>query len=100
MESFAEYRSSLSGDAPPITLPPLLKALWWDGRGDWARAHEIAQDELGPDAAWVHAYLHRTEGDAGNAAYWYRQAGKPMCSSNLQDEWQQIVKHLLAREHK
>src|ERR1700733_15799160 len=53
-----------------------LLALWWDAKGDWERAHGIAQDVAGADGAWVHAYLHRKEGDAGNAGYWYRQAGR------------------------
>ena len=54
----------------------VLLALWWDARGDWKRAHEIAQDVSDADGAWVHAYLHRKEGDLGNAAYWYRRAGR------------------------
>lgn len=74
-----------------------LLALWWDARGDWQKAHEIAQDVPGEDGAWVHAYLHRKEGDVGNAAYWYRRAGRKMAQSDLQSEWQQIVAEMLAR---
>jgi hypothetical protein len=74
-----------------------LAALWWDARGNWNRAHEIAQDVSGRDGAWVHAYLHRKEGDAGNAAYWYRQARKPVESGELRKEWESIVTDLLSR---
>jgi hypothetical protein len=74
-----------------------LSALWWDAKGDWEKAHEIAQDVSGPDGAWLHAYLHRKEGDTGNAGYWYRQAGKPMGSGDLRLEWEEIVREMLAR---
>jgi hypothetical protein len=72
-----------------------LLALWWDAKGDWAKAHEIAQDVEGADGAWVHAYLHRKEGDAGNAAYWYRQAGKSIAHGDLRSEWESIVRKML-----
>ena len=75
---------------------PLL-ALWWDGHGDWERAHEVAQDVAEADGAWVHAYLHRKEGDAGNAAYWYRQAGRRVGSGDLRAEWEAMVMELLGR---
>jgi hypothetical protein len=74
-----------------------LLALWWDGRGDWDRAHQVAQDVDGRDGAWVHAYLHRKEGDPGNAAYWYRQAGRPVERGELNSEWETIVTELLSR---
>ena len=75
----------------------LLLALWWDGKGDWARAHEVAQEVDGSDGAWVHAYLHRKEGDAGNAGYWYRRAGRPVATGELREEWERIVEALLQR---
>lgn len=75
-----------------------LLALWWEARGDWQRAHEIAQDVPGADGAWVHAYLHRKEGDSGNAAYWYRRAVREVASGDLRDEWEQIVGEMLARD--
>ena len=75
---------------------PLL-ALWWDGRGNWDKAHEVAQDVEDADGAWVHAYLHRKEGDAGNAAYWYRLAGQPVAGGDLKEEWERIVLTLLDR---
>lgn len=90
-----ELRASTKQTTPPDNLPPLLTALWWDAKGDWNRAHEIAQDIHSPEAAWVHAYLHRKEGDEGNAGYWYRQARKPHAKVSMEDEWQQIVEDFL-----
>jgi hypothetical protein len=90
-----EFRQSLKDDHPPGNLLSLLQALWWDAKGDWGRAPEIAQDIQSTDAAWVHAYLHRKEGDASNAGYWYRQAGKPHCKSTTDAEWLDIADHLL-----
>jgi hypothetical protein len=92
-----EFRASLTEASPPATLPPLLAALWWEAKGDWTRAHALAQEESGADAAWVHAYLHRREGDAGNAGYWYGQAGRAHCTLALDAEWEQIVSALLRR---
>ena len=66
-----EFRQSLHHPEPPPGLPSLVEALWWDARGDWSRAHEIAQEIDSREAAWVHAYLHRKEGDTSNAGYWY-----------------------------
>ena len=74
-----------------------LLALWWDARSDWKRAHEIAQSVEGSEGAWVHAYLHRKEGDTGNAVYWYRRAGRPIPSGDLRREWEEIVRELLIR---
>jgi hypothetical protein len=76
----------------------VMLALWWDGKGDWERAHVIAQDVSGPDGAWVHAYLHRKEGDVGNAAYWYRVARRHVGVGDFRREWERIVGELLARE--
>jgi hypothetical protein len=73
--TLVELRATISQQRPPATLPLLLAALWWDAKGDWNQAHEIAQAEESPDAAWVHAYLHRKEGDIANSAYWYSRAG-------------------------
>jgi hypothetical protein len=77
-------------------VSPLLAALWHERRGDWTRAHEIAQEIDDETGAWVHAYLHRREGDESNAAYWYRRAGKPIARAGLDDEWRAIVEALLA----
>lgn len=80
---------------PPSQTPPLVEALWWDAKGDWKRAHEIAQEFDTTDGAWVHAYLHRKEGDSWNAGYWYRRAGKPHCRATLETEWTDIASSLL-----
>jgi len=74
-----------------------LRALWWDGRGDWEKAHEIAQDVAGSDGAWVHAYLHRKEGDEGNAGYWYRRAGRMVARGDLKLEREAMVREMLGR---
>ncbi len=76
-------------------LSPALQALWWAARDDWDRAHEAAQSDPGPDAAWVHAYLHRVEGDAENAQYWYGLAHRPVSTAPLDQEWQAIAAALL-----
>ena len=89
-----QFRRSLS-DAQPPDLAPLLQALWHDAGGDWERAHAITQDIDDDSASWVHAYLHRKEGDPGNAAYWYRRARKPVATDPLDDEWARIVLALL-----
>ena len=94
--TFEDFKSSLGEDAPPVPCAPLLRALWFDGRGRWEDAHRLAQDVEGADGAWVHAYLHRKEGDAGNAAYWYRRAGQPVAHDSLESEWTLIVSALLA----
>jgi hypothetical protein len=93
--TFEQFVASVGEPRPPKTIRPPLLALWHDAHGDWNRAHEVAQDIPDPDGAWVHAYLHRKEGDASNAAYWYRRAGKPVAMSSLEEEWRQIVSAFL-----
>ena len=90
-----ELKRSLSGASPPPGLPTAVAALWWAAKNDWNRAHELVMDESGQDAAWVHAYLHRVEGDLPNAGYWYRQAGCKPASGALETEWTDIVAALL-----
>ena len=90
-----QLRASLSQPQPPAALPPLLAALWWDAKGDWNQAHEIAQTEESTDAAWVHAYLHRKEADIANSAYWYGRARQPRFTSSLDEEWTHIASALL-----
>ena len=89
------FRHSLTADDPPDGLTHALAGLWWDAKGDWTRAHESAQQDEGPDGSWVHAYLHRKEGDQANAAYWYRRAGKPVCQDPLDTESMAITEALL-----
>lgn len=94
-----EFRATLSDKNPPAVSPALL-ALWHDARGDWEKAHLVAQDVDDWDGSWVHAYLHRKEGDLGNAGYWYRQARQPVATNALSDEWNGIVATLLREKTK
>jgi hypothetical protein len=89
--------ATIAQPAPPEGIPPLVRALWLDARGDWDGAHAVVGDEEGADAAWVHAYLHRKEGDASNAGYWYARAGRPREAGDLREEWRRIATALLAR---
>jgi len=93
--NLAEFQRSLTARTAPRDVAPALAALWWAKKGDWDKAHKIVMDADGRDAAWVHAYLHRVEGDAGNAAYWYRQANRPVASGTLDREWDAIAAALL-----
>jgi hypothetical protein len=93
--TFAEFEQSLKTKAPPDGLTPALAALWWAQKDEWDQAHAIAMNEDSREAAWVHAYLHRVEGDAGNAAYWYGQAKQPVAGGVLAAEWQAIATALL-----
>jgi hypothetical protein len=90
-----ELRRTVQEAAPPAGLPLPVEALWWEAHGDWNRAHRMVDELTTPEGAWVHAYVHRCEGDLGNAAYWYRQAGRPANRLGLQEEWAQIVDALL-----
>jgi hypothetical protein len=90
------FKRSLSGKKPPNGLPAALAALWWAGNDKWDKAHEIVMNEDGADCAWVHAYLHRVEGDRDNARYWYRQARRELATEDLSSEWAAIVAALLA----
>lgn len=89
------FESSVREAQPPANLPPLVQALWHDARGDWARAHTIVQGEKGKDAAAVHAYLHRKEGDLSNADYWYERAGRKRPGGALAHEWRELAERLL-----
>jgi hypothetical protein len=86
--------STLSNAAPDGKLTPPLAALWWAAKGDWDAAHKIVQDESDANSAWVHAYLHRVEGDLSNAGYWYRQANQPVAKDSLESEWGRIASTL------
>src|SRR5438132_11467257 len=90
-----DFRQSLTTAEPPAGLTLALAGLWWDAKGDWTRAHESAQQDEGADGSWVHAYLHRKEGDQGNAAYWYSMAGKPVGLEPLDSELNSNVRRLL-----
>jgi len=93
--NIAEFRESLKQATPPAGLSAALQGLWWDAKGKWDRAHEAAQQDEGQDGAWVHAYLHRKEGDLPNAQYWYRRADRAAAYGDSDREWERIVAELL-----
>ena len=95
---FAVFSESLAQAAPPPGLSRALEGLWWDAKGDWDKAHQCAQEVEDEPGNWVHAYLHRKEGDASNAGYWYRRAGQSHSQATLQAEWESIAKALLAAD--
>jgi hypothetical protein len=90
-----EFMQTTAGVAPPADTPVALRALWWAAKGDWEKAHTIVMNDDSAEGSWVHAYLHRVEGDLPNAGYWYRAAGKPVETGALDAEWNAIVTSLL-----
>lgn len=91
--TLADLEAAVATRTPlPSDAPPLLRGLWHDAAGDWEQAHAVAQDVHTPDGSWLHAYLHRKEGDLGNAAYWYRRAGRPVASDSLDAEWDRLAR--------
>ncbi len=94
MHSEAFIRS-LAQSNPPKDLSIYLQSLWYDGKGDWDKAHTIIQDVEDETGCRIHAYLHRKEGDTFNANYWYHKANKPMPHYTLEQEWEELVKTLL-----
>src|SRR3954463_15797919 len=95
--TLAEFERTLVQLKPPAGLAPALAALWWAGRDQWDKAHRIVMDEGGKEGAWVHAYLHREEGDLNKAAYWYRQAQRPVSTEPPPAEWAAIAETLLEK---
>ncbi len=95
MSKFPFYES-LTEPLPPAHFSVLLKSLWYDAKGDWETAHDLVDSLAGAEAAWVHAYLHRKEGDSWNADYWYARAKKVRPSSTLEEEWESLVMHFMA----
>ena len=94
-KNYTEFQETLSLEAPPSDWPEALKAMWFDAKGDWESSHNIAQDMNNSMGSWLHAYLHRKEGDRFNAGYWYRQAGKTYPNMTLEQELQEIVEFIL-----
>lgn len=92
---FQQFSASLSHNTPPPGITAYLEALWHDAKDNWEEAHNLIQDIENPTAAWIHAYLHRKEGDTSNARYWYTKASRPVPAVSLQQEWEDIVKALL-----
>jgi hypothetical protein len=91
-----EFVLSVQEEEPPAELSGSLKALWWDKKGDWDKAHHLSQSVYDSSGSWVHAYLHRVEGDLANARFWYNRAGKPESTSDLETEWKEIAEYLLS----
>jgi hypothetical protein len=94
----AAFRRSLRQTQPPQEVSRTLSALWHLGRKQWERAHALIQTQDDSDSCWVHAHLHRVEGDLSNAAYWYARAGRAVPSEDLETEWESIVQSLLAMD--
>jgi hypothetical protein len=88
-------KESLEEDKPPSATSVYIQTLWYDAKGNWQKAHELIQDVPDKNAAWIHAYLHRKEGDVYNADYWYNKAGKKRPPVSLEQEWEEIVLALL-----
>jgi len=97
MIPFEELLNWKEAGSFPEDIPPLLQALLLESTGDWVNAHKIAQNEPSSDGSWVHAYLHRVEGDLGNASYWYRSAGRSMPDISQDEEWEYIAMALLEK---
>ncbi len=95
--SIDEFAAVCREAQAPASLPESLRALFWDARGDWDKAHAVAQGILTPEGSLIHAYLHRKEGDLGNARYWYDRAGRPVPRGTLAEEWRAIAMELCAR---
>ena len=93
--NFEQFNNSLNQNNPPENSSDYLKALWYDAKYNWQKAHELIQDIEDKSAAWIHAYLHRKEGDIWNADYWYNRAGKKRPSVSLQEEWKDLVHAML-----
>jgi hypothetical protein len=89
------FIKSLDSDHPPSPISIYLQALWYDAKGNWEQAHQLVQDIETAEGSWIHAYLHRKEGDIANAGYWYRRAGKLLPEISLKQEWENIVKAFL-----
>jgi hypothetical protein len=96
MNGIESFKESLTLSSPPSPFTAVLKSLWFDAKGDWKKAHDLVDGLPGSHAAWVHAYLHRKEGDVWNADYWYARAKKTRPSYSLEEEWANLVVHFMA----
>ncbi|HEY9001964.1 MAG TPA: hypothetical protein VIM89_11470 [Mucilaginibacter sp.] len=95
MKTLTEFKESLDLEQPASGLSAQLTSLWYDGKGDWNKAHARVDQLTDRASAWVHAYLHRKEGDIWNADYWYNRAGQTRPNLSLEEEWEQLVSHFL-----
>lgn len=89
--TIAAFKESLANELPPTNLKMVLQSLWYDAKGNWSKAHDLINDRTDPVSAHVHAYLHRKEGDAGNARYWYTRAGKTPSTKKPEAEWEELL---------
>jgi hypothetical protein len=94
--TLSEFKTSLQKSEPPRGINTLLQALWHDAKEDWHMAHNLAQEIETSEGSWIHAYLHRKEGDESNARYWYSRAGRKFPKSSLSEEWEEIASTLIA----
>ena len=92
--TLAQFKDSLTNSSPP-EVSPLLQAMWYDGNGNWNKAHDIAQEIHSREGSWIHAYLHRKEGDLSNAQYWYYKAKRNMPDYTLEQEWEKLVQEFI-----
>ncbi len=92
--NFKDYTNSIKLDKPPAGICPELQALWYEAKGSWENAHEVAQEIENKSGALIHAYLHRKEGDNSNARYWYSSARAKFPDCSLEQEWENIVSSL------
>jgi hypothetical protein len=95
--TYDEFISSLASNEPPQQISGVLRALWYDGKNDWNGSHNIVQEIDDKNGSWVHAYLHRKEGDLSNARYWYSRAGKTEPKISVREEWESLVRHFIER---
>jgi hypothetical protein len=99
MNEIKSFKESVALEAPDPALSPSLKSLWYDAKGDWKKAHDLVDSLAGEEAAWVHAYLHRKEGDSWNADYWYAKAKKSRPTCSLEDEWANLADYFIKKIH-
>jgi len=97
---FNEFKASVNNEFPPEKIDKNLKALWWDAKGKWEKAHRMVQNINNTTASRVHAYLHRKEGDLSNASFWYTNAGQRMRANSPDEEWDEIVNTILDKENR
>ena len=93
--TFEQFQQSVSQSSPPSDISKHLESLWYDAKGDWEKSHNIIQDLSDSNSSWIHAYLHRKEGDIWNADYWYNRAGKTRPAITLDEEWEEIAKKMI-----
>lgn len=94
--NYDTFKASVSSDDMPDNLNQGLQALWQEAKGNWEASHDIVNDMPNALGSWIHAYLHRVEGDLSNAAYWYRKAERPVCEDSLESEWENIAKDIIS----